>query len=252
MNLGNAPAPRYEHAIVGLCSGNVQRSPSFEAVMRYELSQRGEPAGLVTSAGLNVAAMRAGTLPLGNMIKGIGWALEYGLVPAERRAEAESYVARWRGRGEQASSPFDPVEDTALAQLHATVRPLIRERNVEYRNQALREARIPEEFVPGSFRPFEPWKETGIVVPMERGYGTRVSAMYRDAARGEHVAIEDPSASQPRMVRAPHIVAYPDLVDGPDLPDNPSGGIAEARHVVEYLMQTRERAADGLLALLRC
>jgi hypothetical protein len=203
---------RYD--IVGVCSGNIQRSPTFEVVFNHLLrTERPDLTDrvVITSAGANVDRYVANTELPARVIKILKAALKYEVVPGEFLSEVEKYV----------SMEGDVIggDEAKLQFLHSVIRPRLTEINVEHRNNALQQ------------RCIDP---SGLVnlKPLGSDYNL-VIAMDEVVAK----TIQD---------HFPEITTYASFVGRDHVVEGLSGGLKTALAHVDYFLDTKDRFFEQL------
>jgi hypothetical protein len=206
--------------IVGVCSANVERSATFDAVINDELAKQKIIAIDVSSAGINVEKILANTSALKIQINILNAGLHYGLVRNEIRKQVEAVVEK----GEKQEHTDE------IRALYAQIRPLVHGYNLALRNLALQEAGISN--FPAPYTKFEPGKGFDLVLPMAEKDIGKVAERY-----------EKLNMQQPR------IMTYGVLVGVNEKVDNVGGGLQGARNTVQYFMDTRKFAVSKMLEL---
>ncbi len=203
--------------IIGICSANVQRSGTFEAVMEYERRAQVLEDLVITSAGINVEKILTNTSPLKIQINILRAGLHYGLVRDEIRQTVKSVVEKG----------YDQEHTDQIRALYAEVRPLVHGACIAYRNQALQEAGITD--FPPPYTKFDPKQDYNLVLPMDSKDTEKVEAKYSGGS-GKKAAI----------------LSYGQLLGIEDLADNMAGGLEGARRTVTYFMDTRRKAIEKM------
>lgn len=209
--------------IISVCRANVQRSPTCEAILHYEASQRGLSDMHFISRGTVVSAMLSGEPTMLSLQKVLNGALYYNVIPANKKEEVIHLLSQIHDL---------KCDDDTLARL----RSYFAQYGMQtlgilagYRNSALTLAGIPENMLPGMLRQYDP-NEPGLVITM----GPRLAESILEL----HTATK------------PQVICYGDLVGKSSLEDNLMGGLAEAKRQVEYFMDTRKKALDLILGLI--
>lgn len=216
-----------KYRVLGMCSGNVLRSPTFEAITNYSLEIANRSDVKVSSAGLNVEKILANESPLSKMLWIIDAGLHYNLVRKDKQCEAKALVKKY-----QAIDPKEvPGEDIfAIASLYMDVRPALHGRLTGYRDIALEKAGIPEKFIPAIYNPFNPEDNFDLIIPMEKSLLDKTVELY-DGTK-------------------PTILTYGDLVGQEDIVDELTGGLDMVMRQVDYFMSTRDKSLTNILKLL--
>jgi hypothetical protein len=210
---------------MGVCSGNVQRSPTYEAVIKYELAEEGySPADLrIESAGINVEKILANKAPSHKMVNILRAGLKYGLVRPEIKDDVELLVRKYQGSSES----VDEQEKARIASFYSEVRPAVHGALATYRNIALEQAGVPKEHVPTEiYVPFEQKEGLGIVLAMDEGVLTKLK---------ERIGND----------KTP-LTTYGELVGRAPLEDDLTSGLEGAVRQVEYFMDTRQKAVNEI------
>lgn len=207
---------------IGLCSANVERSRTFQAVMEYETEEQKLNERIkVYSAGLNVEKIIAAQSPLRIQVNILKGGLDYKVVRSEILDEVKQIV----------SQGYDQQHTDRIKSLYAEVRPMVHDINTRYVNQALMEAKIPIRNISSPFKTFQPQTGFGLALPMAKKDIAKVDKKY-----------------QSLNLEQPPTMAYGSLVGTEDLQDkNMASGIQGARKKVEYFMDTRKKAVEELL-----
>ena len=103
---------------------------------------------------------------------------------------------------------------------------------MKFRNEALLEAGIPEEFLPGMRTPFRNHDDLKLVLPVERKVVAKVENYFQN------------------IDNKPKIILYGDIVGVEPLADELKGGMETARKQVDYFMNTRDKAMEAFIELL--
>ena len=212
--------------VLGVCSGNVQRSPTFEAVTNYELTNRHIDTFKADSAGSNVAKILANKAPQRNMVNALNAALHYGVVRAEIKTQVEHIVDQYDGLDRQAAGQELDVMNIVYAELRPVVHGMI----VAYRNLALAQAHIPEVHIPSMYQAFVVDDSTKLVLAMD--------GKVLDAVRKE------------LGTRSIKSMLYGGLVEQEPLEDDLKSGLEGAVKQVSYFMDTRKKAVEEMRQLV--
>jgi len=219
-----------DYKVRGVCSANVQRSPTFEAVAKYALSETRETTPhqiIIDSAGINVRNILNNTMPSNTMLKVLDAGLKYGVVRKETQEHVKTLVRKYLGK-EQI-----PEQDiAAITFFYSEIRPLVHSKIATYRDIALEKAGIPKHLLPGIYNPFNLDCAVDLILPMAMRVLEKVTWAYSTSPH-----------------QTPTIVTYGNLVGREDLEDNLAGGLEEAVRQVEFFMDTRHEAVKGILKL---
>ena len=128
----------HKQIVVGVCSGNIQRSPIFEAVFTHLLETEYKAlAGSVSfsSAGTNAEEYLTHTEEPYRVIAILAAGLKYNLVPQMALEEVRKYAALQENK--DALEALTDIDKNMLRVLHRIVRPELSQMNILYRNEAL-------------------------------------------------------------------------------------------------------------------
>lgn len=211
--------------VLGVCSANVQRSPTYEAVMKYTLREQ-EPAQIIIeSAGINVQNIIDNKVSLEMMINSLEAGLHYELVRADKKEEVEALVESYHTFTE-----LGEQDKVRLGVFYSEVRPILHGMLTSYRNLALEQAGIPKEYHPGIYIPFQAKFGLGIILGMD----TKIVAKLSKVLHNSNIPL----------------MTYGQLVDEPDLEDNLKSGLDGAVRQVQYFMDTRYKAITEIFKRL--
>lgn len=229
------------YKVWGVCSANVQRSPTFEVVLNYALHETPQLARYSTqpmeigSAGINVEDILANKHPLHRMIVILDAGLHYGIIREDINDVTQQMVDRYAENvASRGASLSVPSEDTAIMEeLCAEVRPVLHQLLVDYRSKALKQAGIPQSFI----------QRVGMYKPMPAIPLDLVLAMDRPV-------LDKIKATRANMPRLGVVTTYADLVGQPPLEDDLKEGLAGATRQVAYFMDTRHKALEEMFKLI--
>lgn len=203
---------------IGICSANIQRSGTFEAVLDYERQAQRLDDLMISSAGINVETILANTAPLKIQLNILIAGLYYGLVRAEIRNAVRSIVEHG----------YDQEHTDQIRDLYAEIRPLVHGVCLAFRNQALQEAGITN--FPLPYSRFDPKQNYGLILPMDLKDTEKILLRYKGLD-----------------LQKPKVVSYGRFVGIDDLVDDVVGGLAGARKTVQYFMDTRKTAIQKMI-----
>lgn len=214
---------------------NVQRSATYEAVLKHELnSTTNVPFFLeIEGAGINADNIRLEKISLDGKLRMIDAGLHYNVIRDELKQPAKDIIEKY-GRMQKPLPKMDmPRLDLRLIDiLYHEARPVVMGIHVGYRNLALQQAGIPPEFIPGMLRQFKCHDDgANLLLPVDG----KVLAMVEQEVKGRKGCIIKP---------------YGDLVGAPLLEDNLTGGLENAKKQVQYFMDTRKKALEEIFRLL--
>ncbi len=247
----NRYIPTLTTKVVGVCSGNIQRSATFEAVMNQGLAEKkGRRDGLdfvtITGTGTNVLEYLTNTEKPERVIKILNSALKYGVVPTLAIDEVRKYAAL-NGNAEAIRSLAD-ADKEQLRLLHRIVRPELSRMNIHYRDEALRQRGIdPSRLV--SAKPFRPEQGYHIVLGMEDEATKKAAERYSSDPVYPVVDVLEADIPGQRMVKTGQIqvvipqliTSYAAFVGGSPVKEDLSGGLEGALAHVDYFIETRDR-----------
>ena len=212
-------------------SGNIQRSPTFQAIFNYTLSMTNDFPLQVTfdSGGIDVDNILKNTTPAIKKLNILDAGLYYDLIEGKEKELTQELVDRWSYRSEE-EIPDNQKE--IITNLYALNKNKIHTIQMKFRNEALLEAGIPQKFLPGMRVPFRNHRDLKLVLPVERKVVQKVEKYYQTLGNEVH---------------KPQIILYGDLVDIEPLPDELKGGLKTARKQVKYFMITRKKAMEKIV-----
>jgi len=216
-------------------SGNIQRSPTFQAIFTYTLSVTKDFPLQVTfdSAGIDVDDILKNKTPAIKKLNILDAGLYYDLIEGEDKGLAQELIDTWIHRSEE---EIPDVQKEIITNVYAQNKDKIHTIQMKFRNEALLEACIPKEFLPGMRVPFRNHRDLKLVLPVERRIVQKVEKHYQTLGN---------------EVRKPQIILYGDIVDIEPLPDELKGGLKTARKQVKYFMDTREKAMEKIVEYFR-
>jgi protein-tyrosine-phosphatase len=238
-----------------VCSGNIMRSISAEAVTTHTLRTERKDAVqhfTVTSAGTNALKVVTNNETNERVIEILHAALGFDVVSTEVETEARKY-ATLHGNHERIAQ-LGEADRYRLRFLHSVIRPLFSRMNLSYRDEALRRHGInPSALV--SKKTFNPENTYGLVIAMEDIVERRILKRY-GAKPGEEteVVVLEADIEKGRIIETgqkkvvvPPVTTYQELVGENPVTEHLSGGLEGALRYVEYFMDTRHAAIDRML-----
>lgn len=241
-----------ETKVIGLCSANVQRSGTFEAVMKYELYLRRKSHSVViSSAGINVESILAKVVETENMLNILYSSLLLGVARESTKKAIRPILT-------EEIDPKDIDKISEINRLYEEVLPLVQGAGIAYRNQALSEVGIPNGFYPRPMTPLNQESNPQLLLPVTDSLAKIVRERYHNEEEGVETRVKllTPDRLNQRVlerdevvVKVPKIMTYGQLVGVEDLADNPGGGMCNARKQVKYFMDTRKTAVDRIIEL---
>ena len=212
-------------------SGNIQRSPTFQAIFTYFFSDLDEfPFPIVfDSAGIDVDKIMANCTPATKKLGIIDAGMNYDVIKDDRKQQAEVLLGKWFGKSE---AEIPDIEKERITRLYSEIKTDVHMLQMRFRNEALLEAGIPERYLPGMRVPFRHEKNLALILPVEDSVVRKVKDHY------EHFKGEKPITR-----------IYGDMVGVDSLKDELTGGMDTARKQVNYFMDTRDKAIKEILML---
>jgi hypothetical protein len=217
-------------------SGNIQRSPTFQAVFNHTLSKMtGLPKQITfDGAGIDVdKIMRNATSAL-KKLSILDAGLYYDLIKGGDKKISENLINRWFDKKEGGIPDKIKLEITKIYSRHKTS---VHSIQMKFRNDALIEAGISKKFLPGMRVPFSHHKDLRLLLPVERSVVQKLEDYYQ-------------SIQNEKSIQKPEIIIYGDLVGTDPLPDELKGGMEIARKQVKYFMDTCEIAMEKIINII--
>jgi hypothetical protein len=213
-------------------SGNIQRSPTFQAIFRYFYSKldRMPFEILFDSAGIDVDRIMANDTPATRKLDIIDAGRNYSLLKGSNKQLADELVGKWLGESE---GRIPDNEKARVTRLYSEIKTDIHTLQIKFRNNALLEAGIPEQFLPEMRVPFRHDEDLGLILPLEEAVMRKVDKYY-----------------EPFPHKKPMVRIYGDLAGANTLNDELISGIETARKQVRYFMDTRDRVVERIVILL--
>jgi hypothetical protein len=213
-------------------SGNIQRSPTFQAIFTYFFSGSDElPFPIVfDSAGIDVDKILANRTPATKKLDIIDAGRYYDVIKGDNKRLAEELLGKWFGKSE---AQIPDIAKGRITRLYSEIKTDVHMLQMRFRNEALLEAGIPKQYLPDMRVPFRHDKNLGLILPVEESVVRKVEDYY--------TPFED---------EKPITRIYGNLAGIDPLKDELTGGIDTARKQVKYFMDTRDKAIKEILMLL--
>lgn len=209
--------------------GNIQRSPTFQAIFNYFFSEYNESV-VFDSAGTRVDDILQNVTPVTKKLDIIDASIYYDIVKSENKPLADRFLSKWHGKSE---TQIPVKEKIGITNLYSKIKNDVHLNQMRFRNEALLEAGIPEQYLPGMKVPFRHNQNLGLILPLEESIFREIEAYYH------HFKEKQPITK-----------IYGNLVGINPLKDELTGGIETARKQVEYFMNTREKAIEEIIRLI--
>lgn len=213
-------------------SGYIQRSPTFQAIFTYFFSNSNDlPFPLIfNSAGIDVDKIMANSTPATKKLDIINADMSYEVIKGDNKLQAEVLLGKWFGKSE---AQIPDEEKERITRLYSEIKTDVHTTQMGFRNEALLEAGVPEQYLPGMRVPFRHDKNLKLILPVEESVVRKVDGYYEN------------SKDEKPVTRI-----YGDLVGINPLNDELTGGIDTARKQVKYFMDTRDKAIKEILMLI--
>jgi hypothetical protein len=213
-------------------SGNIQRSPTFQAIFTYFFSSAGNmPFPIVfDSAGIDVDNIMADSTPATRKLDIINAGRYYDLLNHDNKMMADELVGMWFGKSE---AEIPDNEKIRITRLYSMMKTDVHTLQMKFRNEALLEVGIPKQYLPGMRNPFRHDAGVRLLLPLDESVARKIDNYYK-------------SLKEDRPITR----IYGDLVGTGSLIDELTGGMETARKQVRYFMDTREKAMNEILKLL--
>lgn len=215
-------------------SGNIQRSPTFQAIFNYMLSMTDDFPLQVTfdSGGIDVDSILKNKTPALKKLNILDAGVYYDLVEGKERELTQELIDTWLYvRAEEIPNEQQEI----ITNLYAANKTKVHAIQMKFRNEALLEAGIPKKFLPGMRVPFRNHRNLKLVLPVEREVVKKVEKYYQTLGNEVH---------------RPRTILYGEMVGIESLPDELKGGIITARKQVKYFMDTRNKAMEKIVEIL--
>jgi len=212
--------------------GNIQRSPTFEAIFNYFYSDSNSlPVPVVfDSAGTRVNQIMQNLTPIFKQLDIMDAGLTLDIVKGENKHLAEELISKWYGKEDEEIPKKNKME---ITHLYSKIKENVHLRQMQYRNEALLDVGIPEQYLPGMRVPFKHNGKLKLIIPVEENIAQDIEDFYRPLENNQPVT-----------------EIYGDLVGVNPLKDELDGGVKIARKQVDYFMKTRKQAIEGINSLI--
>lgn len=226
-------------------SGNIQRSPTFQAIFSYAFSESADLPFRITfdSAGIDVDNIMSDSTPAAKKLGIIDAGLCYDVIHGRNKSVALDLVNRWHQTSDE---KIPEKEKTIITRVYSEIKTKVHTIQMEYRNRALIEVGIPPKFLPGMRIPFRHDKNLLLVLPVEKSIVQKVQDYYKNL---KNTTLNTTSNGDMNDVM-PAINLYGDLVGVEPLKDDLKGGMDTARKQVKYFMDTRHKAINEIKNIL--
>jgi len=220
-------------------SGNIQRSPTFQAVFSYMFSKSADlPFKIIfDSGGIDVDNIMSNCTPATKKLNIIDAGLYYDVIHGENKSIAFDLVSKWHGNGDD---KIPEKEKIIITRVYSEIKTEVHTVQMKNRNAALIEAGIPEKFLPGMRIPFKHEKSLMLVLPVEKSVGQKVQDYYKNLK----------NTTLNKNMKMPIIMIYGDLAGVEPLKDELKGGLDTARKQVKYFMDPRHKAIKEITNIL--
>ncbi len=220
----------------GVDWGNIQRSPTFEAVFSKHTSETKHPFPIVfDSGGIMVEKILANLSPVKVKLSIIDTGLVYGILPEDIKQTAQELVDECRDIEDDMI--FDNIK-RSITGVYAQVKDLVHTKQMDFRNKALIEAGILEDSLPGMRVPYKHHSDLKLVLALDQIVVTKLEEYYQ--------ALE-----QKEDITRPLIKIYGNLVSREPLKDIHTGGMETARNQVKYFLETQDSAMKKIIETLQ-
>lgn len=208
--------------------GNIQRSPTFEAIFNYFYSDPDIfPVPVIfDSAGTRVYQIMENLTPVSKQLDIIEAALNLEIVKEENKQLAQEFISKWYGNLDQ----IPDENKREITKLYSMIKQDVHSRQMRYRNEALLDVGIPEEYLPGMKVPFKHNSKLKLILPLEENILQDLNGFYKDLE-----------------YKQPPTKIYGNLVKVESLKDELDGGIKTAKKQVDYFMKTRKKAIEKII-----
>jgi hypothetical protein len=215
-----------------VCSGNIQRSPTFQAIFSYFYSASDMlPFPIVfDSAGIDVDKILTNSTPATKKLDIIDAGRYYNVINGENKRLADELLNRWHGKAE---AEIPDSEKARITLLYSGIKTDVHTVQKKVRNEALLEAGIPERFLPGMRIRFRHDAKVKLLLPVDDSIVRKIEDYYR--LTGDEI---------------PVMQIYGYLAGVNMLNDELTGGMETARKQVKYFMGTRDKTMDEIIRLL--
>ncbi len=246
------------------CLANAGRSRIGEAVQKYALDEEIEKGRYlpveIDSGGINIPQLLSGTVGWQTygkqFLAGVRYKVEGSdselvktLADKFQKLGADEFAAYMEN--EATEEMRDQARDMFM-----TIRPQTHRKIADQGNQALIDAGIPENYIPGFNQPLRIENYIDVILMADGEDRKKVNKLYNNIDEGQltFVKILKPIAEEYRVetigtrsVIVPKITTFLDFIGiGGDIKDDPAGGIEKARQTVSAYMDNRHRFIAAL------
>jgi len=213
-------------------SGNIQRSPTFQAIFNYfhsEIDYLPKHDIIFDSAGIDVDNILENKTPAIKKLSILDAGLYYDLIDGKEKVLTQELIEAWSHTKEEEIP--DP-EKEIITEIYASNKTKIHTIQMKFRNEALLEAGIPEQFLPDMRIPFRDHEDLKLILPVERRIVDKIHNDYQILGGG---------------IAKPKMILYGDLAGIEPLSDELKGGLETARRQVDYFLNTHEEVMESIL-----
>ncbi|HTX61897.1 MAG TPA: hypothetical protein VMC48_06265, partial [Methanobacterium sp.] len=212
--------------------GNIQRSPTFQGIFNYYFSDYHilQRPVVFESAGTHVDEIIRNLTPITKKLDIIKAGIKYDVIRGENKYLGEKFLGKWLERDD---TQIPDKEKLEITRLYSKIKTDVHLHQMHYRNEALLEAGIPEQYLPGMRVPFRHDENLKLILPLEENIVRDVERYYK--------TIKD---------KQPVTEIYGNLVEIKPLKDELDGGFETARKQVEYFLNTHEHAMEEIIKIL--
>ena len=214
-------------------SGNIQRSPTCQAIFNHALSSTEDFPLQITfdSGGIDVDDILKNRTPALKKLSILDVGLYYTLIEGSDKDLTQDLINTWfRGKEEE----IPDAQKKIITGLYAKYKTEIHTIQMKFRNDALIEVGIPPKYLPGMRVPFRNHKDLKVVLPVERKVVKKVEQYFQTFGNENYKS---------------QIILYGDMVGIEALPDELKGGMETARKQVKYFMDTRKKAMEKIIEI---
>ena len=232
-----------EHYLIrAVDSGNIQRSPTFQAVFSYTVSTIADLHSKIIfdSGGIDVDKILSNSTPATKKLSIIDAGLYYDVIHGKNKSIASDLVNKWYDTDNNIEIP--EKEKATITRIYSEIKTNVHTIQMNYRNAALIEAGIPNKFLPNMRVPFRHANNLRLILPVEKTVVQKVQDYYNDL---------ESETQNKEIITEPIIKLYADLVDVEPLEDVLKGGMETARKQVKYFMDTRHKAIKEIRTILK-
>ncbi len=212
-------------------SGNIQRSPTFQAIFNYYYSEAADPRQSIIfdSAGIDVNKILENRTPAIKKLSILDAGLYYDLIDGKEKTLTQELIKAWSDKKEE---EIPGPQKEIITEIYALNKTKVHTIQMKFRNEALLEAGIPEKFLPGMRISFRDHEDLKLILPVERTIVDKIHNAYQILGND---------------IVKPKIILYGDMVGIEPLPDELKGGLETARRQVDYFMSTCDKVMEKIL-----